>query len=148
MRGFYILLATIFVTLFFCEAPGLANVVFQQKQGDSTREMAEQMSETLSRQLPEQLSKVMPTARKSAQKSAQKPKEESNQSSLQASVSEAVPQSAGQQSSSVSLTQRVNWVQRSAIGSTAIFSISATGRLRVGARPSGPGLMRCASTVG
>jgi hypothetical protein len=100
VRGFYILLATIFVTLFICEAPGLANVVFQQKQGDSTREMAEQMSETLSRQLPEQLSKVMPTARHSARKSAQKPKEESNQSSLQASVSEAVPQSTGQQSSS------------------------------------------------
>jgi hypothetical protein len=100
VRGFYILLATIFVTLFFCEGPGLANVVVQQKQGDSTREMAEQMSETLSRQLPEQLSKVMPTARKSAHKSAQKPKEESNQSSLQASVSEAVPQSTGQQSSS------------------------------------------------
>src|SRR5262249_10814227 len=92
---------TIYVTLFFCEAPGLANVVAQQKQGDSTQKMAEQMSEILSRQLPDQLSKVTvrQSAQQSAQQPAQKPKEESDQPSLQASVSEAVPQSSGQQSS-------------------------------------------------
>src|SRR5262245_65875243 len=80
VRGFYILLASILVTLFFCEAPGLANVVVQQGRGDSARAMAEQMSETLSRQLPEQLPKVM------GRQSAQKTKEESDQSSIWASV--------------------------------------------------------------
>jgi len=57
------------VTLFFCEAPGLANVVVQQKQGDSTREIAEQMTENL-RRLPQQLSKAL------AGQSAQKAKEQ------------------------------------------------------------------------
>ena len=93
MRGAYTLLATIFVTLFFCEAPGLANIVVQQKQSDSTREIAEQMAENL-RRLPEQLSKAL------AGQSAKKAKEESDQPSLQSSVSEAVPQSSRQQSSS------------------------------------------------
>ena len=93
MRGSYILLATFFVTLFFCEAPGLANVVVQQKQSDSTREIAEQMTENL-RRLPQQLSKAL------AGQSAQKAKEESDQTSLQASGSKAVPQSSRQQSSS------------------------------------------------
>ena len=65
MRGSYTLLATIFVLLFFCEAPDLANVVVQQKQGDSTREIAEQMAENL-RRLPQQLSKAL--AEQSAQK--------------------------------------------------------------------------------
>jgi hypothetical protein len=93
VRGSYTLLATFFVTFFFCEAPGLANVVVQQKQGDSTREMAEQMSENL-RRLPQQLSKAL------AGQSAKKAKEESDQPSLQASGSEAVPKSSRQQSSS------------------------------------------------
>ena len=69
MRGSYTLLAAFFVTLFFCEAPGLANVVVQQKQGDSTREIAEQMAENL-RRLPQQLSKAL------AGQSAQKAKEQ------------------------------------------------------------------------
>ena len=98
MRGFYILIATIFVTLFFCETPGLA----QQKQGDSAQAMAEQMSENLSRQLPEEFSKIF--GRKSVRKSAQRLIEESGQSSLQASlqasVSEAIPQLSEQQASS------------------------------------------------
>jgi hypothetical protein len=101
VRGFYILLATIFVTLFFCETPGLA----QQKQGDSAQSMAEQMSENLSRQLPEEFSKIF--GRKAVRKSAQRLKEESEQSalqasvqaSLQASVSEVFPQSSEQQAS-------------------------------------------------
>jgi hypothetical protein len=93
VRGTYILLATFFVTLFFCEAPGLANVVVQQKQGDSIREIAEQMAENL-RRLPQQLSKAL------AGQSAQKAKKESDQPKLQASASEAVPQSSRQQSSS------------------------------------------------
>jgi hypothetical protein len=98
VRGFYILLATIFVTLFLCEAPGMA----QQKQGDSAQAMAEQMSENLSRQLPEEFSKIF--GRKSVRKSAQRLIEESEQSSfqasLQASVSETFPQSSEQQASS------------------------------------------------
>jgi len=93
VRGAYTLLATFFVTLFFFEAPGLANIVVQQKQSDSTREIAEQMAENL-RRLPEQLSKAL------AGQSAKKAKEESDQPSLQSSVSEAVPQSSRQQSSS------------------------------------------------
>src|SRR5262245_17760291 len=91
VRGPYTLLATLFVTLFFCEAPGLANVVVQQKQGDSIREIAEQMGENL-RRLPQQISKAL------AGQSAQKAKEESDQPSLRASESEAVPQSSRRQS--------------------------------------------------
>ncbi|HEX5082023.1 MAG TPA: hypothetical protein VFY40_08255, partial [Blastocatellia bacterium] len=82
VRSSYILLAAFFVIIFFCEAPGLAKVVVQQKkQSDSTREMAEKIAETLSRQLPQQLSRFK------AGQSAQKAKE-------------AVPQSSRQQSSS------------------------------------------------
>jgi hypothetical protein len=102
VRGFYILLATLFLTLLCYKAPGLANVVVQQdgqKQGDTTKAMAEQMAETLSRELPRQLSRFAP------KKMAQKPKEESDQSSLQASVSETIPQSSGQKSSSEQKSQ-------------------------------------------
>jgi hypothetical protein len=105
VRGFYILLATLFLTLFFCEAPGLANVVVQQKQGDSTKSMAEQLAETLSRQLPQQLSRFAP------EQSAQKSKEESDQSSIQASVSEPIPQSSGQKSSSEQKSQETSQEQ-------------------------------------
>jgi hypothetical protein len=93
VRGRYTFIATFLVIFFFCQAPGLANIVVQQKQDDSTREIAEQMAENL-RRLPQLLSKAL------AGQSAQKAKEESDQSSLQSSVSEAVPQSSRQQSSS------------------------------------------------
>jgi hypothetical protein len=99
VRGAYTLLATIFVTLFFCEAPGLANIVVQKKQSDSTQEIAEQMAENL-RRLPQQLSKAL------AGQSAKKAKEESDQPSLQSSVSEAVPQSSRQHSSSGQNSQK------------------------------------------
>jgi hypothetical protein len=98
VRGCYTFLATLFVIFFFCEAPGLANVIVQQKQGDSTGEIAEQMAENL-RRLPQKLSEAL------AGQSSQKAKEESGQPSLQASVSEAVPQSSRQQSSSGQNTQ-------------------------------------------
>jgi hypothetical protein len=101
VRGFYILLATLILTIFFCEAPGLANVV-QQKQGDPTRSMAEQLSETLSKRLPEGLSRFAP------EQSARKSKDESDQSSLQASVSEPIPQSSGQKSSSEQKSQETS----------------------------------------
>jgi hypothetical protein len=102
VRGFYILLATLILTIFFCEAPGLANVVVQQKQGDPTRSMAEQLSETLSKRLPEGLSRFAP------EQSARKSKDESDQSSLQASVSEPIPQSSGQKSSSEQKSQETS----------------------------------------
>jgi hypothetical protein len=107
VRGFYILLATLFLTLLFCEAPGLANIVVQQqKQGDSTKSMAEQMGETLSRQLPQELSKF------ALKKSAQKLKEEGpDLSSIQASVSEAIPQLPGQKSSSEQKSQETSQEQ-------------------------------------
>jgi hypothetical protein len=107
VRGFYILLATLFLTLLFCEAPGLANVVVQQqKQGDATKSMAEQMGETLSRQLPRELSKF------ELKKSARKLKEEGpDLSSIQASVSEPIPQSPGQKSSSEPKSQETSQEQ-------------------------------------
>jgi hypothetical protein len=83
VRGFYLFLATILVTLFFCVGPGSANVVAQQKPGDSTQEMAEQMTETL-RRLPEELYRAL--GKQPAQQSTRKAKEDSDQSSLQASI--------------------------------------------------------------
>jgi hypothetical protein len=97
VRVVNLFLATIIVA-FFCEAPGLAKVVVQQKQGDqkqadpgqAAQEMAERMAERLSRRLPQQLSNL-PTER-SARQSTQKSKEESDSPlpspSLQASVQE------------------------------------------------------------
>src|SRR5687767_14916289 len=108
VRGFYFLLATLFLTLLFCEAPGLANVVVQQKQGDPTKSMAEQLAETLSRRLPEQLSRFAPD--QSARKSKEE-KEESDQSSLQASLSDPIPQSSGQKSSSERKSQETSQEQ-------------------------------------
>ncbi len=95
MRGFYFFLAIILGPL-FCEAPVLANVVVQQKPGDSTQAMAERLAEELSRRLPQQLSNL--SAEQSARQSAQNPKEESDQSLVQAPASEPASQSSGQSS--------------------------------------------------
>jgi hypothetical protein len=94
VHGCYIFLAIIFVIFFFCETHGLASVVFQQKQGDSTGEIAEQMAENLLR-LRQKLSQAL------AGPPAQKAKRESDQPSLPVSESEAFPHSSRQQSSSV-----------------------------------------------